>query len=218
MPYCSNCGKAQARFKNNGSLCSPCLNDQMFSNNRSNLSTIDEAFNRSNNDSVSSNNSLIKIDVMFESPTIENNLLTPPSVFMDIHDVNVTSLNDIPEVSLDINDEIPIIINSDTSNQGINNEGSLDKAPLGYNRDEVHDNFSDSVPGILTPKYHSNNDIEAVYELIHGGDDNIVTDGIKDLKSILEGTINKLYETIDILKEEIKEKKLFRSINFEERH
>ena len=28
MPYCSNCGKSQARFKNNGSLCSPCLIEQ----------------------------------------------------------------------------------------------------------------------------------------------------------------------------------------------
>lgn len=192
MPRCSNCGKSQARFKNNGSLCSPCLIEQNSDQikERDNNDNIIKHSTSSNNESVSSDNSLIKIGVLFESLTVETNLQTP-KVSVEDDDANATPIKDIPNVSLDINDEIPIII-SNSGDQGSRSYvyETSDKAPQDsyerheYTYTEVNDKIGDH---------------------LHGSDD-YVADGINDLKCILKESINKLYETIDILKEELEEK------------
>ena len=51
-----------------------------------------------------------------------------------------------------------------------------------------------------------NDDIPMFIQSSHNGNNNMVTDGINNMKDCLKSTINKLYEMIDFLKEEQEEK------------
>ena len=104
-------------------------------------------------DSNSTNNSLIKVGVHFDIQQIGMDSETP--LLSDTNESNTNSDFNTVNITLDINDDIPIFIQS---------------------------------------SYNENN--------------NIVTDGINDMKDCLKSTMNKLYEMIDFLKQELEEKNL----------
>ena len=105
-----------------------------------------------NYNSNSSNNSLIKVCVNFDIQRIGMDSERPLS---DTKESNTNSDFSTVNITLDINDDIPMFIQS-----------------------------------------------------LYNGNNNMVTDGINNLKDCLKSTMNKLYEMIDFLKEELEEKNL----------
>ena len=132
-------------------------------------------------DSDSSNNSLIKVGVNFETmPLIDINLtnLTTQVLSSESNVLNTNFDEHIPNITLDIEDEIPILV--------------------------IRPNYTDETLGRKN-SINNNND-NNIIQIDESSD--IVANGINDLKSYLQSTINKLYETIDFLKQELEEKNL----------
>ena len=142
---------------------------------------VESTITNRDHDSDSSNSSLIKVGVNFETmPSIDINLtnLTTQVLSSESNVLNTNSDEHIPNITLDIEDEIPILV--------------------------IRPNYTDETLGRKNSINNNNNN--KMTQIDENSD--MVANGINDFKSYLQSMINKLYETIDFLKQELEEKNL----------